>query len=448
MINCDTWDWDIGKKEIADIDKWKEKFSYIEEFRVTLDGEKVAAIVKNDDMEFTICTQNQDNDPETWENSYDKVWNLKFGPDGRLSAFVSNTGEWTVSTDDTAWENSYDFIWDMQFSKNGDIAVSAQKELLYCVVNNDTPWENEFSRLTSMVLTPDGKKSAAVIESVPVLESEIFKFRQGCYSVAVNGQTWDKNFMNVWNPCFSSDSNHAAAAVRTSYYDYHIAVDGKIWDKSFSSVWEPCFAPSSISDNIIQNVSKNQNPSQNHIKPSSSNIFSVSAPVKKGGKWFLAKDGEIFWDTPYFQLWHHLYSPDGNKIAAIISPLFGEWTMAVDNTPWEITFSDYLSDPTFSSDSSRLAAVFKDKGRWGILADGRPWEILFDMAWTPVFSPDSSHLALKVEKDNFYYIALNGKIFSGKYDELNDPVFSSDSSKMLIRGRQGGKYFREVVSIN
>ncbi|MBF0243403.1 MAG: PD40 domain-containing protein [Desulfamplus sp.] len=419
-MNCDSWNWDKGKKEVGKFSDWRDKFSYIEDISFSPDGEKIAAIVKNEDMEFTVSTQSEGVEPETWESGYDKVWNLRFGPDGRLSAFVSDTGEWKVSTDDNIWENGYDFIWNMRFNKSGVIAVSAQKELSYCAIINDVPWENEFSRLTDMVISPDGQSSAAVIESIPVLEGEIFKFRGGCYSVAVNGEAWDRNFMNVWKPSFSDDSSHVAASVRTSYNDYYIAVDGKTWDTPFSSVWDPCFEP---------------------------NSQSVVAPVKRGGKWFLAKDGAIFWDRPYFQLWHQIYSPDGKKIAAIVAPEFGRWTLAIDNTPWQITFSDYLTDPIFSHDGGRLACIFKDRGRWGVAVDGKAWDSIVDMAWIPVFSNDGDNIAVKVKKDGFYHIALNGKILDTKYEYIENPIFSPDGSSLLIKSCQGGSYNRDVISI-
>ncbi|MBF0203710.1 MAG: PD40 domain-containing protein [Desulfamplus sp.] len=458
MNNYDKWDWDIGTKKIADFGSWKDMFSYIEEFRVSPDGEKVAAIVKNDDMEFTVCIQREGNEPETWENSYDKVWNLRFGPDGRLSALVSDTGEWKVSTDDNPWDNGYDFVWNMVFNSNGQIAVSAQKDLSYCVVNDQIPWENEFSRLTQMILSPDSQKTAAVVEAVHVLESEIFKFRQGCYSVAVNGEVWNRNFMNVWNPSFSSDSRHVAASVRTSYGEYYIAVNGKTWNTSFSSVWEPRFSPSPAliaADTHLHNHSAEthlqNHPAEPHIHsyPTDTHLhgYSVTAPVKKGGKWFLAKDGEIFWDRPYVQLWNHCYSPDGRKIAAIVAPEFGRWTMVLDNIPWEITFSDYVSDPVFSPDGNRIACLFKDKGKWGIAVDGNAWNGLFDMVYPPVFSPNSSEIAVKIKKDGFYYIALNGTTLNKKYEVLENPLFSPDSSAILTRGGHGESYNREVISL-
>ncbi|MBF0301447.1 MAG: PD40 domain-containing protein [Desulfamplus sp.] len=440
MSDYEEWNWDIGKKQVADLSGWQEQFPYIEELRVSSDGERVAAIVKNEDMEFTVCIQSEGEELETWETGYDKAWNLQFGPDDRLSALVSDTSEWKVCTDGETWENGYDFLWNMTFNTNGVIAVSAQKELLYSVLNNDVPWENEFSRLTGMVISPDGQKTAAVVESVPVLESEIFKFRTGCYSVAVNGETWERNFMNVWNPVFSGDSNHVAASVRTSYYDYYIAVDGKIWDTAFSSVWEPRFAPLTITKAETKVSSDANNFTNAHN-------YSVTAPVKKGGKWFLAKDGEIFWDRPYFQLWHHLYSPDSSMIAAIVSPEFGRWTIASDNTPWELTFSDYVSDPIFSPDGKRIACLFKENGKWGVAVDGKAWDFLFDMVWQPIFSNNGLQLAVKIKKDGNYYIAINGSILDGKYEDMANPLFSPDNSSMLIRGRQGDSYNREVISL-
>lgn len=244
MLNTEDWTWEVGKKTVADLAKWEQEYSYIEEPYASYDGESVSAVVRNEEMEFTICTQAGDDSIQCWENTYDKIWNLKYGPDDRLSAFVSDMAEWTVSTDDQPWENTCEFVWKMTMANNGrDIAVCSQSELQCGVLVNDNPWEKTFSRLNSMVLSPDGKRAAAIVETEPVLEGEIFKFRKGCYSVAVDGKPWDKSFMNVWDPCFSSDCQHTAATVRHNYYEYSIAVDGKPWDKSYGSVWEPRFSP-------------------------------------------------------------------------------------------------------------------------------------------------------------------------------------------------------------
>ena len=92
MVDISSWDWDIGKKQVSDTDTWKDTFSWIEEHCVSPDGEKIAAVVKTDEMEFSVCVNGT-----AWENGFDKIWNLKFGPDSRLTALVSDTGEWTAS---------------------------------------------------------------------------------------------------------------------------------------------------------------------------------------------------------------------------------------------------------------------------------------------------------------------------------------------------------------
>lgn len=166
-----------------------------------------------------------------------------------------------------------------------------------------------------------------------------------------------------------------------------------------------------------------------------------------GGEWYLAKDGDIFWDRGYTQLWRHFYIGDGNTIVAITAPAYGRWTFAVDNTPWISTFDEYLTDPVVSPDGTTLAAVFKDRGTWGIVVNDKAWETRFDMAFPPVFSPDGDHVAAKVEKDGRYYIAIDGKILDTAYKRLENPVFSPDSSRILIRGMEKEKFTREVIDI-
>ena len=65
-------------------------------------------------------------------------------------------------------------------------------------------------------------------------EGEIFKFQEGCYSVAVDGQTWDRNFVNVWGLTFAPDNQRVAAEVRINLYDYSIAVDGRALENELS----------------------------------------------------------------------------------------------------------------------------------------------------------------------------------------------------------------------
>jgi hypothetical protein len=205
-----------------------------------------------------------------------------------------------------------------------------------------------------------------------------------------------------------------------TYYDYSIAVNGVLWDKSFNSVWGPVFSP-------LDNA--------------------VVAPVKTGGKWYLAKDGQILWDRPFVQLWHQQFSQDGKRIAAIAAPQFGRWTVAVDTVPWSVSFSDYVTDLVMTPDGGRTACVFKDSGTWGIAVDGRAWEDRCDMAWKPVFSPDGRNTAAKVEKDGSFRIALNGNLLPQAYTRLETPAFSPDGTRLLVRGMEKSRCFRDVIAV-
>ena len=44
-----VWDWDTPDKLLADLDKWREEHSEVQERIVSKDGERVAAIVKGED---------------------------------------------------------------------------------------------------------------------------------------------------------------------------------------------------------------------------------------------------------------------------------------------------------------------------------------------------------------------------------------------------------------
>lgn len=272
-----------------------------------------------------------------------------------------------------------------------------------------------------MTLSPDGLHSAAVVETEPLLETEIFKFRKGCYSVAIDGKAWEKSFMNVWEPCFSKDGTRTAASVRTDYIDYTIAVDGKIWNKNYSSVWAPVFSPGT--DTVV-------------------------APVKEAGQWTLAgKDGPI-WDTTFYQLWHPAFAGRENRIGAIVSPKYGLWTVAVDGKAWDTRFNQVVTDLSLSLDGERAGCVFKHDDKWGIAVDGKPWQGRFEMAWKPVFGPDATNVAAKVEINGTYTLVINGNVLDRKFTRLEMPVFSQDGRRLLVRGIEKNIFYREIIDLD
>ena len=105
MVDTRNWDWETRKK-IIEIGNWKDRFGWVEEPYASPDGEKIAAIVNMDEAEFSVCVNG-----EPWEEIFDKIWYLRFSPDGRLTALVSDMGEWTVAVDGEAWENKFSYVW-------------------------------------------------------------------------------------------------------------------------------------------------------------------------------------------------------------------------------------------------------------------------------------------------------------------------------------------------
>lgn len=414
------WDWETGRRIIADTAAWKKTHGYLEEPVIRADGEAAAAVVRVEEGEFSVQTTTG-----LWDGRWDKVWKLSFGPDGRLSALVSELGAWTMATEDTPWEESHDFVWSPLVSSDGSqIAIAAQDARDYRAILNGSAWEKAFSSLYELTMSPDGKRLAAAVQTVPLQEGEIQKFQSGCFTAAVDGIPWSQNFVNLWDLTFSPDGNKLAAAVRTSLYDYTVAVDGKTWDATFSGIWEPLF----LADG------------------------SVWAPVRKNGKWHLVANGNPAWKKSFTQLWHLTPHPSGNSLAAICAPEFGQWTLAIDDNVWKTRFSDMVMDPVFSPDGRHLACIGKSERGWQVACDDIIWEKTFAMLGKPVFSPDGSHLAVRTEAAGNHVLFVDGKPVTEPVACLWDPIFNEDGTKLLIRGmgKEGPyahKIFREVISI-
>jgi hypothetical protein len=226
MVDSRSWDWETGEKKIS-LGSWKEDYQWVEEPYVSPDGEKVAAIVNVDEGEFTVCVNGR-----AWgETVFDKIWHLRFSPDGRLTALVSEMGEWTMAVDGDAWENKFGYIWEPRFSADGHhIAAAVQQDMQYAMVLNGKPWDQTFANMTYFALSSDGRHTAGAVQVEDVDSGEIHKFQEGSFTAALDGKPWDSRFVNVWNLAISPDGEHLAAEVRLNLYDYTIAVDGVPWD--------------------------------------------------------------------------------------------------------------------------------------------------------------------------------------------------------------------------
>ena len=419
MLDVTRWDWESKVKTVADMKQWNDKFEAVYEPCVSHDGDKIASVVKIGEGEFSVSVNG-----ETWEEPYEKIWYLRFGPDDRLTALVSKDMEWTMSVDGETWEKGYEYIWDTKFSDDGRVITALTKQDdVYGITVNGKTWEctTPLKSIASHVVSSDGKKVAAIAQTVPLAEGDIEGFMKGTWSVVVNGTPWDDNFVNLYGLSVSSDSKHVAAEYRASITEYGILVNGTPWDKTFGCTWEPVF------------------------HPTRSDI--VTAPVRQGGQWFLATNGNIAWDCGFTNLVYQTYSSEGQKIAATVATSLGKWTVAVDGSPWSTTFGECVLRPYFSPNNTRVIAIAKDSGHWLLVADGTVLGETFDNIWPPVFTPDDNEILCKVEKNGKYAIAINGQIRGNSYETLWNPILHPDGTKVLIRGIEEGKYYRRVVSL-
>jgi hypothetical protein len=204
MVDSRNWDWETGEKKIS-LGSWKEDYQWVEEPYVSPDGEKVAAIVNVDEGEFTVCVNGR-----AWgETLFDKIWHLRFSPDGRLTALVSEMGEWTMAVDGDAWENKFGYIWEPRFSSDGrHIAAAVQQDMQYAMVLDGKPWDQTFANMTYFAMSSDGRHTAGAVQVEDVDSGEIHKFQEGSFSAALDGIPWDSRFVNVWNLSISPDGEH------------------------------------------------------------------------------------------------------------------------------------------------------------------------------------------------------------------------------------------------
>ncbi|MEJ2722311.1 MAG: WD40 repeat domain-containing protein, partial [bacterium] len=339
MSDSASWDWQTGKKIIADLTRIRGDIPIIDELAVSPDGEQIAALGKTSTGEFAVCV-NDEVKPERFE----LCWRLLYSPWGSLTALARIDDEWTLVVDGVPWNQRFEYAWNPLFSPDGkSIAICYKRDMLYGVAVNDNVWEEGFQGMRDVCLSPTGGHAAATVQVAGLKEADVPGFFNGVWSLARDGKPWPEKYVNVWNPAFSADGKSIAAEIRTDICEYTIAVDGEPWRQRFGGVWSPVFH---AADN------------------------SVIAPARVDGGWTLVKNGEVMWNGRFIQIWHQRISPVGTRVAAVVSPEFGRWTMAVDDEPWKRTFADMVLAPVFSPDGARIAAPVKENNRWTVAVDG------------------------------------------------------------------------------
>jgi len=416
MLDIGAWDWELGKRPISDLGVVCDRFADVHEWIVSADGERIAAPVLTAPDVFRVLVNDS-----LWEDEFEKAWHLNFSPDGRLTALVRVDDEWTLGIDGKLWDERWEFAWNPTFNRDGSvIAVQIKDNMEYTVAVNGRPWEARFHSSRGLVVSADGSHVAALVQVEPLAEADIDGFMEGTWSVAVDGAPWERKFINVYGPAITADGAHVAVEVRLDICDYTLAEDAVLWDNTFGCVWEPTYR---------------------------NGRRALLAPVRIGGSWTIAENGEPIWDSRFMQLWNQRLSPDGEHIAAVAASGFGRWTVVVDDRPWSVSFNDLLLPPVFSPDGLRVAAGMRHDGAWGIVVDGEILAEKFDMVWDPAFSPDGGIVAAKVERDGRFAVAIDGRAWSPWYDAMWEPVFSPDGSRLLIRAVEDGAYFRQVVEV-
>ena len=220
MPDTRSFDWEAGKKEVADLSKIRERFSAVHEFNASPDGERIAVPVIVEGGTAAVCVNG-----DLWEGEYERAWSLKYSPDGRLMALVRVDDMWTVAVEGKMWEEQWEFVWNPLCSKDGVIGVQVKSGMEYKVAVEGKTWEKGFKSCRGFAFSPDGSRTAAVVQVEDLPEGDIFKFTEGIWSVAVDGKPWEQKFMNVYCPVFSPDGVHVAAEVRLDAFDYTLAVD-------------------------------------------------------------------------------------------------------------------------------------------------------------------------------------------------------------------------------
>jgi hypothetical protein len=414
MPDSSSLDWNIGQKTIADIGDLRSKYQEVREFVVSPDGEKIAATVKGDDG-ITACVNGA-----PWEEIFEKAWCLRFLPTGSLFALVRKDDEWTVGVDGQTWGATFDFVWNPRFSADGKaIAVQIKSGMNYSLAVNGEPWEKTFNSIREFGFSPDGQTAVAAAQVEPLKEGDTDKFFEGVWAIAVNDKLVDGRFLNAWGPTAASGGN-TAIEVRTGIREFALMHNGALWPERYGMIWEPCFSPSG----------------------------SVSVPVRLAGGWTVARDGKVAWEGRYVQVFRLKPDPRDSRVAGVVAPSYGQWTVVVEDKPWPNTWNEAVLDPIFSGDGQRVAAAVRSDGAWSVAVDGQPWSATFDAVWDPVFSPAGDRVAARFGKNGALGIVIDGRISQRSYEMLWDPVFSPDGKKLLVRGVDGGKYVRSVVSVD
>ena len=413
MEDQKRYDWEPSVRKLGETEMLPET-AWQEEWQISPDCESFAAVSALEDGTFTVRLNGA-----LWETRTDKMYNCQFAPDGRLTALSQSDGEWAIVVDDAESEEHADYLWGTRFNKAGTIAVPMQTGMEYGMLVDGAPWEQLYTAATDFVLSETGK-TAAVVQTAGLGQADLEGFSKGIYTIAVDGQAWEECYLNAWSPCFDREGHRVASTVRVTPYEYTISINGQRWSETYPCAWEPIFEPKS---------------------------GDVIAPIRKEGKWGLARNGSLFWKPMFAQCWApQAAATDGEYIWAVAAPSYGAFTVACNATPWNCRFPS-VTDLVLSSDGKHAAALgSQNNSRFQIAVDGKVWDDAFDMAWPVVFSPAGDRAAAKVRRGKFA-LYVDGNAVIENLDGVWNPTFSPDGTVLLFCSLKDGVFSRHTVRL-
>ena len=119
-----NWDWKTGKKLLWNWQKdYITKFEYCKSPRFSPDGEKVAALVK-DEKGYTIAVNGQ-----TWKERFEECGSPQFSPDGeKVAAIVRDEKGHTIAVNGQIWKERFEECGPPRFSPDGKKIMVVVKE--------------------------------------------------------------------------------------------------------------------------------------------------------------------------------------------------------------------------------------------------------------------------------------------------------------------------------
>jgi hypothetical protein len=196
MAGDANWDWEVGRKTLADVSAEQSQDGDILETTVSPDGERAALLLVGPDG---ACTASVNGKP--WPRSFEKLWHLRFSPLGQLIGLAMDDSEWTLAVDGQTWEQSFEYLWEPHFSADGRrVGAIAKRDNLYAIAVDGEIWDESYHMIRDFCLNADGSRSAATVQIGPRKEADVEGFFAGAWTVVVDGKPWGDKYVNAWGP--------------------------------------------------------------------------------------------------------------------------------------------------------------------------------------------------------------------------------------------------------